>query len=178
MFAGDFLRKLKKLNSRLTVLYGPRFSGIYYKTSKGLEHVCAIDNNYVPEYPETDEKGHRLKSGWRYAVRALLTEKYITRHDIMRVFPTYFDSRGIDHMLEIEFNALHRPSLGQQISDRMAHRALTGEGGLTADDIYELGGKVRKESPLTNDEIEEQNKLLYNLKQEGVVKVDLKEITD
>lgn len=97
MLAGDFARKLRKLNSKLRIYCGDDKSkpaGLYYIHGGQYCEICGVDKNYVPEFIISDSKGHIVKSGWRRVVNILVNKRLVDKRKAEKVFNTYFH-RGI-----------------------------------------------------------------------------------
>lgn len=94
MYAGEFLKRLRTLNSALRVCsFGDNshLAGLYYIDKQGeYSDICGVDKNWVPEYSEWDDKGHIVVSGWRRVYLMLLQLKLTSRDKIRKVCPGFF----------------------------------------------------------------------------------------
>lgn len=104
MLSGDFQRKIKKLNPHLRIFCGnddSRPATLYFsKFNVGLNgeeetdyvEVCAVDKNYLPEFPIVDDTNHIVKGGWRRAVNILIHKGLVDKRKADKVFGTRFDN--------------------------------------------------------------------------------------
>lgn len=97
MFAGDFQRKLRRVNPRLKIFCGDDDSkpaGIFtikrgpYGEDLGgsYEAICGVDKSIVPEHTVLRADGSIEKSGWRRVLRILIAGGYVDRRTAERVF--------------------------------------------------------------------------------------------
>lgn len=96
MLAGDFARKLRKLNPRLNVACGnddTRPASIFYIKNGEEETVCGIDKNYLPEWIVWKEDGSILKAGWRRPLKVLIEKKLINKAKAEKLFGTNLSYR-------------------------------------------------------------------------------------
>jgi hypothetical protein len=88
MLAGDFYKKLKKLNRHFVIICNenPKFpAGLYYQTDWEQVHICGVDRNYLPEY--TQWSGRFIeKGGWRRVLKLLLGKGLVDRRSVYKVF--------------------------------------------------------------------------------------------
>lgn len=92
MLAGDFERKLQKLNKDLKIFCGnddSKPAGIFHVIRGEYTQICGIDKNYLTEYPIYREDGAIIRSGWRRALKILLDKGLISRSKAERIFNTY-----------------------------------------------------------------------------------------
>ena len=97
MLAGDFERKLRKLNKKLRIFCGDwdtRPAGIFHVVRGEYTEICGIDKNYVPEYSIMAPHGAHIKGGWRRALRILIRKGLIDRRQAERVFNTHLHYNG------------------------------------------------------------------------------------
>ncbi len=102
MLAGEFARKLKKLNPHLRISCGDdarRPAMLYFSVNcnssddRDYIEICAVDKNYLPERTIIDETNHIVKGGWRRAVNQLLIRKLVDKRQAERLFQTSFDQK-------------------------------------------------------------------------------------
>ncbi|MGD9724883.1 MAG: hypothetical protein AB7V39_00545 [Nitrospiraceae bacterium] len=94
MFAGDFARKLRKLNPELRIWCGDdatKPAGLYYVRRGEYRDICGVDKNYVPEYKVVRWNGSVVKQGWRDVLMVLIARKLVDRRKAERLFSTSFD---------------------------------------------------------------------------------------
>ena len=98
MLSGTFYQKIRKLNKNLKIACGGNSStpaGLFYvaRGEYGTEDVgiCAVDKNYLPEQPIYDNAGHKVKGGWRRAVKILIKMRLVDKYEAQEVFGTSFD---------------------------------------------------------------------------------------
>lgn len=95
MLAGEFERKLYKLNRSLKVFCrdNPRTpAGVFLLLSNGeYEDICGVDKNYVPEHSEFYADGQHKKGGWRRVLRLLINRRLIDRWQAQKVFNTHLE---------------------------------------------------------------------------------------
>lgn len=144
MLAGDFAKKLKKLNPRLRIcsLDNSEYAaGLHYVDPyEGYISICGIDKNYVPERTEVDEVGHILKSGWRRVVNILLARGLTTRERVKKVFgPSFFEC----HVPPVIFSNDDpiQKKICQYETDEENKR---GVRGLDSEQMLEIAEEVRK----------------------------------
>lgn len=89
MLAGDFARKVRKLNPRLRFFSGnddSKPASIYY-VEKGQEiTVCGVDKNYLPEWIVWNENGSIRKAGWRRTLKILIEKRLVDRFAAQKLF--------------------------------------------------------------------------------------------
>jgi len=92
MLAGDFARKLKKLNKNLRIYCVSdddwRPAGIFHVVKGEPVQICGIDKHIVPEYSVMHNSGAHIKGGWRRALKILMKKGLIDRTKAERVFRT------------------------------------------------------------------------------------------
>lgn len=91
MLAGDFQRKLRKLNPRLHIYsrgYNDWPAGIFHVVGGEYTEICGIDKNIVPEYSVYKETGAHYKGGWRRALKLLIKQGLIDRRNAEKLFRT------------------------------------------------------------------------------------------
>lgn len=97
MLAGDFARKLKKLNKHLHIYSSgdDRFAaGVYFYKGEGeYKEVCGVSKNYVPEYSVFTPQGLIKYGGWRRVLKILIKSGYCTKRDAEKVFRTHMDCK-------------------------------------------------------------------------------------
>lgn len=90
MLAGDFQRKMRKLNRNLRIWCGDNdkmAAGIFIVSPQGeFEDICGIDKNYVPRYTEYREDGGLRKGGWQRALKILIGKGLIDRRKAEKEF--------------------------------------------------------------------------------------------
>jgi len=93
MLAGDFQRRLRRMNKELRVFCGDsnRAAGLYHVVNGEYEELCGIDKNYVPEFPTCEPNGRIIRRGWRSVVQLLIGRKLVSRDWAQKVFSTHFD---------------------------------------------------------------------------------------
>lgn len=130
MLAGEFNRKLKKLNPRLDIYFGHdanRPATVYYKVWEtdriDYVQVCACDKSYVPEFTKLDETNHIVKRGWRKVIEILIARKLVKRAAAERVFGASFAKAQT-----VEFNKVEDP-IERAIKDAQSR----GRGQVTVD---------------------------------------------
>ena len=92
MLAGEFERKLRKLNPNLRIFCSDNSSrpaGIFTVKRGEYTEICGIDKNYLPEHITYHEDGRIARSGWRRAVKILIKKGYIDRKEAEKVFNTH-----------------------------------------------------------------------------------------
>jgi hypothetical protein len=94
MLSGDFERKLRILNRNLRIFCGnddKRAAGIFIVSRSGeYTEICGADKNYVPEFMEYSEDGHRIvRSGWRRILKILIGKGLVNRFKAEKVFGTH-----------------------------------------------------------------------------------------
>lgn len=91
MLAGDFQRKLRKLNSNLRIYCGDwdtRPAGIFHVVLGEYTEICGIDKHVVPEHSVMAPHGAHIKGGWRRALKILINKGLIDRKKAEKVFRT------------------------------------------------------------------------------------------
>ena len=95
MLAGDFQRRLRRLNPKLRIWCGDDDSkpaGIFFVSSDGeYNEVCGIDKNYIPEHTIWGEGGFIAKGGWRRALKVLIHRKLVDRFHAERTFGVHLE---------------------------------------------------------------------------------------
>ncbi len=102
MLAGDFQRKLKKLNKNLHIYCGDdnnRPASLYWsKYNMGFENnpadhveICGVDKNFIPEMPVADEFNHIVKGGWRRVLLMLVARNLVDKRAAEKEFRTGLD---------------------------------------------------------------------------------------
>lgn len=97
MLAGDFERKLRKLNKKLRIFCGDndaRPAGIFQVIRGEYTEICGIDKNYVPEHSIRAPHGAHIKGGWRRALKILIKQGLIDRSKAEKVFRTTLGYRS------------------------------------------------------------------------------------
>lgn len=98
MLAGDFQKKLRKLNPRLRIYAGnsdPSWpAGIYHVVRGEYTEICGIDKNIVPEHSVRAENGAHIRGGWRRALKILIKQGFIDRLSAQKVFRTDLNYKG------------------------------------------------------------------------------------
>ncbi len=143
MLAGEFARKLSKLNSKLRVFCGDddhKPAGIFYVTPQGeYTEVCGIDKNYVPEFTDWDKIGHIKHGGWRRALQVLSSLKLINRRESYKLFGHWDEHRQPPFVREID-------SLDKQIQELTANPGMKQNGDLFVDVSRELTKKKQAQT--------------------------------
>ena len=91
ILAGDFERKLRKLNPELHIFCGDwdtRPAGIFHILRGEYTEICGIDKHYIPERSIMAPHGAHIKGGWRRALRILIGKGLIYRPKAERLFKT------------------------------------------------------------------------------------------
>ena len=92
MLAGDFARKLRKLNKKLHIFCGnddARAAGIAIVAPNGeVVEICGADKNYIPEFVSYKEDGRIFKSGWRRVLKILISKGLVNRQQAEKEFGT------------------------------------------------------------------------------------------
>ena len=94
MLAGDFARKLRKLNPNLRIFCSndnSKPAGIFTVVRGEYKEICGIDKNYIPEHITYREDGRIIRSGWRRAIKILVKQGYIDRKEAEKVFNTHLN---------------------------------------------------------------------------------------
>lgn len=97
MLAGEFERRLRRLNRKLHIFCGnnPRTpAGIWLENPAepdGYEQICGIDKQWVPEHSMWNEDGSLFKGGWRRVLRYLIQRRIIDRKYAEKVFSTHLE---------------------------------------------------------------------------------------
>lgn len=89
MLAGDFLRKLRKLNNRLSIYcedWDTRPASICHYKNGEYEKICGIDKHYIPQYAIMAPHGAHIKGGWRRALRILVQKGLINKKQAEKLF--------------------------------------------------------------------------------------------
>jgi hypothetical protein len=152
MLAGEFARRLKKLNPKLEVFFGsnPRLNAtLYYKVwdTDRFDYItiCAVDKSYVPENTVIDETNHIVKGGWRRVINILLSRKLVDRSKAERLFDTKFRS-----FRNLPLNPVNDP-ITRAIRDAEARgRGRIDANGneathLRTDDLVDIARMIRKD---------------------------------
>ncbi len=94
MLAGDFQRKLRKLNKDVRIFCGDndsRPASVFIDNDGEFDIVCAVDKNWLPEYPVFDDIGKVVKGGWRRVLKVLVQRKLVDRMRAERIFGTHLE---------------------------------------------------------------------------------------
>lgn len=94
MLAGDFQRKLRKLNPNIRIFCSnddSKPAGIYIVIRGEYKEICGIDKNYLPEHIQYDENGRIVKGGWRRAIKTLIKKGFIDKKKAESVFSTHLN---------------------------------------------------------------------------------------
>ena len=173
MTSGDFLRKLKLMNRRLNICAfdnSDRLAGIYYICPiEGVVDICGIDKNNVPEYPTYDSRGHVIKSGWRRALKILLSYRdirgrpIITRDQVTKQF-------GGGFFLKREPNWLENIEGGNEVQNMLEAKKKDsldkiGKEVLSRDDLLEAH-EVLDKKYMTDDDREKMDRESYLFKKD------------
>jgi hypothetical protein len=89
MLAGDFQRKLRKLNPRLRIFCGnddSKAAGIFTIENGEYEHICGVDKSYLPEWSFVKDNGMIVKGGFRRPLKILIEKGYIDRLAAQKLF--------------------------------------------------------------------------------------------
>lgn len=112
MLAGDFARKIKKLNRNLKIACGndsSRPASLFYVDRQGHEEsICGIDKNIIPEWPVMNPNGSYHKSGWRRTLRVLIGRGLVDRYEAEKLFRTDLNYKRPRQVIK-------KPDLGVQI---------------------------------------------------------------
>ena len=143
MHVRDFERKLKKLNPRIVVYYGPdpsKPAGIMYKaaTWNGVEYqsICGIDKGFLPEHPITDKEGHILKGGWRRVLALLVAQKIIDVHKSFKYFGPW-----LSHNVPA-----YQPHQENEIDKEL--KRTQEKGYFKRDELVDIGREINKCKPV------------------------------
>ena len=88
MLAGDFARKLKKLNKHLEIIPNdnPAFpAGLFYVSDNDRIHICGVDKNELPLHPRHEGR-FMVKGGYLRPLKILVSKQLVDRHAVYRVF--------------------------------------------------------------------------------------------
>jgi len=109
MLAGDFQRKLRKLNKKLRIFCkdNDRPAGIFQVIRGEYTEICGIDKNIVPEYSIFAINGAHIKGGWRRVLRILIKKGLINRTTAEKEFRAHL------HYKKPQKKAKRNKSLGQ-----------------------------------------------------------------
>lgn len=144
MLASDFQRKLRKLNPELHIFCGDndsRLAGIFHVVGGEYKDLIGIDKNYIPEWPQVDEMGRIVKSGWRRVMRHLIEAGFVDRRRAERVFST-------------QIIGTRKPDLSRQWEDpinKEINKAYergflkTGKPAMAKDDLMDLANVISKQ---------------------------------
>jgi len=91
MLAGDFLRKIRKLNRNLNIYATDdrRFTAnIYHVVNGDYQAICGVDKNYLAEHTVRGSNGVILHGGWRRALKILISKGFIDRRKAEKAFNT------------------------------------------------------------------------------------------
>lgn len=91
MLAGDFDRKLRRLNRNLRIFCGDndaRPAGIFRVVRGEYREICGIDKHIIPEWSVIAPHGAHIKGGWRRTLKILINEGLIERQQAERLFRT------------------------------------------------------------------------------------------
>ena len=109
MLAGDFERKLRKLNRSLRIYcsdYDSRPAGIFHVVNGEYTNICGIDKHYVPERSIRMPWGAHYKGGWRRALNILIKKKLINKKEAEKLFKTRLGVNKPDfHVQETKFRS-------------------------------------------------------------------------
>jgi hypothetical protein len=97
MLAGEFERKLRKLNRNLRIFCGDndsRAAGLFTVVRNEYKEICGVDKNFIPEYTIKDNFGYIVKSGFRRIIKLLINQGYIDRKQAEREFSLSFEYRS------------------------------------------------------------------------------------
>lgn len=97
MLAGEFERKLRRLNRNLRIFCGDNDSkaaGLFTVVRNEYKEICGVDKNYIPEYSIRDASGYIVKSGFRRVIKLLINQGYIDRRQAEKVFSLSFEYRS------------------------------------------------------------------------------------
>jgi len=115
MLAGDFARKLKKLNRNLNIYCVSdvewRHAGIFHVVRGEFTEICGIDKNIVPEHSIFAPNGSHVKGGWRRALKILINKGLVNRSKAEKLFRTrlhYKTPRKRKRTVNIQSNMFRR----------------------------------------------------------------------
>lgn len=139
MLTGDFISKLKKLNSHLRVIPGGENLplGLYLVFFGEPIHICGIDRNEMPPNTITDKQGHIIKSGWIRPLRILVRKKLIDPHKASKMFKIGLDSLyQLGRHIDVEKDPTYR-AMEDIVARRMARGGIAKDGGVifTKEDV-------------------------------------------
>ena len=104
MLAGDFFRKLKKLNKKLKVYCGnddSKPAGLFMIHNREYTNICSIDKNFVPKYTIVDKKNHILKGGWQRTLKILIAKKLVNKKKVKQLFGSIDNYRPPTYATEV-----------------------------------------------------------------------------
>lgn len=109
--AGDFARKLKKLNSKLRIYAGnddSKPAGLWMYYQGEVRELIGVDKNYLHEWPTYTRHGKMVRGGWNRVIKMLVETKLVDRRtsykhfgrwDVHREPPQKFLLQPIDNAL-------------------------------------------------------------------------------
>ena len=122
MLAGDFERKLRKLNRNLRIFCGDddsRAAGIYQVIRGEYTEICGVDKNELPEHSIREPNGAFIKAGWRRTLKILIKKGLIDRNKAEKLFRArlhYFSPKKYGRKVDVSSPSI--PShLGRYIQD-------------------------------------------------------------
>ena len=144
MLAGDFQRKIKKLNPQLHIFCGndDRKGAGLFRIAKGeYEAIIGVDKSFVPEWTIYDDYGHIVKSGWRRVVKNLIKRRLVNRHKAEQVFKFEYVS-----WRQGELPPTRRDPICDYIDDCLvnAPRTQVGDPLMKKNDIMDLSKEITK----------------------------------
>ena len=175
MLAGDFQRKIKRLNKHLRIFCGDsetRPALLYFsKYDMGLNEeetdfieICGVDKNYLPEDPMTDGKGHIVKGGWRRAMKILIARKLVDKKKAEKLFNTSFDREAMTPIDRDSDPILRAIASAEQTNfERNAGRAQQLlQNGHSAEDAYTVAKRT-----YTKDDMMDIGRMIHKQKNRG-----------
>lgn len=92
MLAGDFQRKIRKLNRNIRIYCISdewwRPACIFHVVGGEFTEICGIDKNFVPERSIMNPNGSHKFGGWRRALKILIGQGLIDRKAAEKLFRT------------------------------------------------------------------------------------------
>jgi len=146
MLAGDFQRKLRKLNKNLRICCGndkTKPAGLFFSKYGEYVEICGIDKNEMPENTIYDEMGHIIKAGWRRPLKFLIERKLVDLKEAEKLFKADL-KRGLKR---INLGADPAIKQIQAVEERAMRKRGIDENGnplMNRDDIMEMGWLVKQ----------------------------------
>lgn len=150
MLAGEFERKLRKLNRNLRVYCSnddSKAAGLFYNAYGEYIEICGVDKNYVGEQIIWDNMGHIVRSGWRRVLNILISRKLVDKHQAEKVFDTSFSIRQLNSQQQLEdpiLKMIRQATIkGHHIDDKGEIKPVYDK-----DEIVDIGREINKLKPI------------------------------